>query len=231
MFSMTRIHGLDRYCTSSDFISGVCSRRHNSTERRLSTQLHVPVIGFAAVSGTGKTTLLLKLIPLLKAKGLRIGLIKRAHHSFDIDIPGKDSYELRKAGASQVLVGSEHRWALMVENEAPAELELTNLANRMRSNALDLILVEGFKFSAVPKIEIHRPSMGHPLMATSDPNIFAVVTDKPDSIRTGVPVINMNRPGDLAEFICNRLPTSMTCKRNLESSSLLPSHSPRNGSN
>ena len=171
----------------------------------MSIQAPVPVIGFAAVSGTGKTTLLLKLIPLLKARGLRIGLIKRAHHTFDTDKPGKDSYELRKAGASQVLIGSDHRWALVVENERATEPELSDLLGNLRAETLDLVMVEGFKSAPIPKIELHRPSMGLSLMAAVDPCIIAVATDEPHLVRIEIPVLSLNRPEDVAEFICDRL--------------------------
>ncbi len=163
------------------------------------------LVGLAAGSGSGKTTLLLKVIPLLKARGLRVGLIKRAHHSFDTDKPGKDSFELRKAGASQVLVGSDHRWALVVENDTPKEPTLRELLERLRPEALDLVIVEGFKSAPIPKIEIHRPSLGRPLLAATDPHIIAVATDAPGSVRVGVPVLDLNRPNEVAEFIVGRL--------------------------
>lgn len=171
----------------------------------MSIQTRIPVIGFAATSGTGKTTLLLKVVPLLRARGLRIGLIKRAHHTFDTDKPGKDSYELRKAGASQVLVGSDHRWALVVENDTPAEIKLIDMLNNLRAETLDLVLVEGFKSEPIAKIELHRPSLGQPLMAATDANIVAVATDDPRLVEIGIPVLDMNRPEDVADFICDQL--------------------------
>ncbi len=163
-----------------------------------------PLVGLAAASGTGKTTLLLKIIPLLKARGLRIALIKRAHHTFDTDKPGKDSYELRKAGAAQVLVGSDHRWALVVENESPKEPTLLDLLEKLRPEALDLVIVEGFKSAAIPKIEIHRPSLGQSLLAASDRHIIAVATDMADAVRIGIPVLDLNRPEEITAFICER---------------------------
>jgi len=163
-----------------------------------------PLVGLAAGSGTGKTTLLIKVIPLLKARGLRVALIKRAHHTFDTDKPGKDSYELRKAGASQVLVGSDHRWALVVENDAPKEPTLTELLEKLHLDALDLVIVEGFKMASIPKIEIHRPSLGQPLLAAGDPYIIAVATDVSDSVRIGIPVLDLNRPEEITDFICQR---------------------------
>jgi molybdopterin-guanine dinucleotide biosynthesis protein MobB len=166
--------------------------------------LPCPIIGLAATSGSGKTTLLLKLIPLLRARGLRIGLIKRAHHSFDTDKPGKDSYELRKAGASQVLVGSDHRWALVVENDVPSEPVLATMLDNLRIDTLDLVLVEGFKFEPIPKIEIYRPSLGQPLLAAGDRHIIAVATDDPAFVVTDRPILDLNRPERVAEFLHQR---------------------------
>lgn len=104
----------------------------------------IPLLAFAAWSGTGKTTLLKKLIPALCARGIRPGLIKHTHHDMDVDKPGKDSYELRKAGAAQTIVASQQRWALMTETPDEEELDLQFLASRMDTSKLDLILVEGF---------------------------------------------------------------------------------------
>jgi molybdopterin-guanine dinucleotide biosynthesis adapter protein len=162
----------------------------------------VPVLGLAALSGTGKTTLLRQLLPLLRARGLAVGLIKRAHHTFDIDLPGKDSYELRKAGAAQVLVGSDNRWALMVENERPVEPDLDDLVAKLHRATLDLVIVEGFKLAPIPKIEIHRPSLGQPLLAGNDPWIVAVATDEPQRLRVDIPLFDLERPGEIAQFIC-----------------------------
>ena len=179
------------------------SRTESPRAARLAP-LPCPTIGFAATSGSGKTTLLLKLIPLLRARGLRIGLIKRAHHSFDTDKPGKDSYELRKAGASQVLVGSDHRWALVVENDMPSEPRLATMLGNLRTDMLDLILVEGFKFEPIPKIEIYRPSLGQPLLAAADCHIIAVATDDPAFVAIDRPILDLNRPEQVATFIHRR---------------------------
>ena len=186
----------------------VSAERDATTEARRARSVvpvACPIVGFAAISGSGKTTLLLKLIPLLRARGLRIGLIKRAHHSFDTDKPGKDSYELRKAGASQVLVGSDNRWALVVENEVPTEPTLAALLRNLHTDTLDLILVEGFKFDPIPKIEVHRPSLGQPLLAEGDPHVVAVATDDRDFVRVDLPVLDLNCPDQVADFICQRL--------------------------
>ncbi|MFL6712642.1 MAG: molybdopterin-guanine dinucleotide biosynthesis protein B, partial [Sulfurifustis sp.] len=112
-----------------------------------------PILGIAAYSGTGKTTLLRKILPQLRGRGLRVAVVKHAHHSFDTDVPGKDSYELRKAGAVQMLVASRHRWALITETGDANEPRLDELLGQLDQSNLDLILVEGFKAEAFPKIE------------------------------------------------------------------------------
>lgn len=139
----------------------------------------IPILGFAAYSGTGKTTLLVNIIPLLKQAGYRAGVIKHAHHTFEIDQPGKDSFELRKAGAEQMLIGSKTRWALMVEEpEEDQETRLATYISRLDQDKLDIILVEGFKPEAIDKIELHRPSLGHPLIATADDSVVAIASDE-----------------------------------------------------
>lgn len=164
----------------------------------------VPVLGIAAFSGTGKTTLLTKLLPILKSHGLRIGMIKHAHHTFEVDHPGKDSYELRKAGAEQMLIASRNRWALMVETIPEAEPQLQALLPHLDPNTLDLILVEGFKHERFPKIELHRPSLGHPLLFPGDETVVAVACDAPLPVRTSLPVLDLNDPGQIADFILTR---------------------------
>lgn len=164
-----------------------------------------PVVAFAAWSGTGKTTLLRRVIPLLKARGLRIGVVKHAHHGFEIDHPGKDSYEVRKAGADQVVVGSAERWALVVETpERTAEPSLAELMSGLRLDALDLVLVEGFKPEPVPKIEIHRPALGKPLIAATDPRVVAIATDAPERLDTDLPLLDLDDPAAVAAFIVER---------------------------
>jgi len=165
----------------------------------------LPILGFAAFSGTGKTTLLIKLLPLLTQRGLRVGMIKHAHHSFDVDTPGKDSYELRRAGAAQVLIASRQRWALMVETKRPEEPALDELVAALQQDSLDLILVEGFKQTHFPKIELHRPSLGHPLLYAGDPAIIAVATDAPLQETPPLPLLDLNRPEQVADFIVERL--------------------------
>ncbi|MDX1518673.1 MAG: molybdopterin-guanine dinucleotide biosynthesis protein B, partial [Gammaproteobacteria bacterium] len=137
----------------------------------------IPLIGFAAYSGTGKTTLLTRLIPVLKQQGIRVGVIKHAHHTFEIDQEGKDSYELRKAGANEVLVASKNRWALLADNQSERDLGLTDHLRHIHQDELDLILVEGFKPESIPKIEIHRPSLGHKPFYLHDDSVVAVATD------------------------------------------------------
>lgn len=159
-----------------------------------------PVLGFAAFSGTGKTTLLIQLIPLLAQQGVRVAMIKHAHHDFDIDTPGKDSHELRKAGASQVLIASDRRSALMTEYPALQEPQLEALVAALDPEATDLVLVEGFRHIPFCKIELHRPALGHPLLCRQDKNIIAVATDASlDGI--AVAQLDLNNAGAVTAFI------------------------------
>jgi len=135
----------------------------------------VKVIGLAGWSGAGKTTLLVRVIPVLTARGLRVSTIKHAHHGFDIDQPGKDSWSHRQAGATEVLVASGRRWALMHELRDEAEPKLDALLRRL--TAVDLVLIEGFKRDRHPKIEVHRAANGKPLLYPDDPAIIAVASD------------------------------------------------------
>jgi molybdopterin-guanine dinucleotide biosynthesis protein MobB len=161
----------------------------------------IPVIGFAAFSGTGKTTLLKQLIPLLRERGRHPGLIKHAHHQVEFDQPGKDSYVLRKAGAEQVLLASANRWALMAERPDGSEPELAELLARMELSALDLVLVEGFRHLVFPKIELHRASLGMPLLCEEDDSIIAIASDTPVSLGKQLPRFDLNNPGSIADFI------------------------------
>ncbi|MBU0501211.1 MAG: molybdopterin-guanine dinucleotide biosynthesis protein B [Gammaproteobacteria bacterium] len=162
---------------------------------------HKPLLGFAAYSGVGKTTLLKSLLPLLKERGLRVGLIKLSHHRFEIDIPGKDSYELRKAGAGQVLITSPHRWAMVTELPEPTEPVLDEMLGRLDQDALDLILVEGFRHEAFPKIELHRPLAGHPLLYPADPHIIAIAADAGLPESPPIPLLDLNDPAGIRDFI------------------------------
>jgi len=163
-----------------------------------------PILGFAAFSGTGKTTLLEKLIPQLVEHGIRIAMVKHAHHAFDIDKPGKDSYRLRQAGAQQMLIASDQRLALMTENPAPREPRLEELITRLDLETVDLILVEGFKHVPFPKIELHRETLGKTLLYPDDPAIIAVACDHP--IDTGtLPSLDINDTAAIAMFILDWL--------------------------
>jgi molybdopterin-guanine dinucleotide biosynthesis protein B len=158
-----------------------------------------PLLAIAAYSGTGKTTLLKQLIPLLKQQQIRIGLIKHTHHDMDVDTPGKDSYELRKAGASQTLVANDRRWALMTETPEQQPLDLMYLARRFDSSKVDLILVEGFKHEPISKIVLYREEVGKPLESMLDKYVIAVASDKKtnDILRQ----LDINRPEEIAVFI------------------------------
>ncbi len=162
---------------------------------------HLPIVGFAAFSGTGKTTLLKELLPLLRARGLRVGVVKHAHHSFELDHPGKDSYELRKSGAAQMLIASRSRWALVVERTRDREPRLDEVLLELDQAALDLILVEGFKDEQFAKIELHRPSLRRPLLFPDDDAIIAIATDTPLDDTRRLPQLDLNRPEEIAAFI------------------------------
>lgn len=169
------------------------------------TAVTPPLLGFVGCSGAGKTTLLVQLLPLLRARGLRIGVLKHAHHDFEIDTPGKDSYELRKAGANEMLVASAWRWALMMENTADAEPELASLLRRMDLAALDLILVEGFKHESIAKIEVYRPALGKPPLYPDDAAIIALATDDMTPTSRAVTLLDLNNVAQIADFVCARL--------------------------
>ena len=162
---------------------------------------NIPVLGFAAYSGTGKTTLLKKIIPMLTQQGIRIGMIKHAHHQFEIDYPGKDSFELRKAGAQQMLIASSSRMALITELETAQEPQLDYLISRLEQTSLDLILVEGFRQISYPKIELHRPSLGKPLLCQEDRSIIALASGAPTEIQPVIPLLDLNNPEQITAFI------------------------------
>ena len=162
----------------------------------------VPILGFAAYSGTGKTTLLRQLIPVLKDKNITVAVIKHAHHRFDIDIPGKDSYEIRQAGAQQVLVSSRNLMALMeVQTAEITEPQLSDLIPRLNTSAVDLILVEGFKDDAFPKIELHRPSLDKPLLHSNDEKIIAIAVDAPFNNTQAIKQLDLNNIDEIANYI------------------------------
>ena len=173
---------------------------------------NTPLLGFAAYSGTGKTTLLEQLIPALKQNNIHVALIKHTHHEkFDIDHPGKDSYRLRKAGADQILVASAKRWALMVEHpdkllQQKPEPNLSELLIHLDLDKIDLILVEGFKHEAISKIELHRPQLQKPILQPDDPNIIAIATDEQQiynfpSNKITCPILDLNNIDEISLFI------------------------------
>ena len=155
------------------------------------------VVGLCGWSGAGKTTLLARLIPELCARGCSVSTIKHAHHGFDVDQPGKDSYVHRQAGASEVLVASARRWALLHELREAVEPTLLQLLSHL--SPVDLVLVEGFKRDSHPKIEVHRESLGKPLLQPDDPHIRAVAADT--RLRITVPVLDLNDPVSVADVL------------------------------
>lgn len=161
-----------------------------------------PVVGFCAWSGTGKTTLLVGVIPFLKAAGLRLSVIKHGHHQLELDTPGKDSYRFREAGADQVLLASRKRLAVMQECQSQHEPELQDVLRFVHPHCADLVLVEGFKHTPYPKIEAYRPSLGKPCLYPEDPSVIAVATD---AAIPGLPdhlvKLDINKPQEVAEFI------------------------------
>ena len=156
------------------------------------------IIGIAGWSGAGKTTLLAKLIPRLTARGVRVSTVKHAHHAFDVDQPGKDSHTHRMAGATEVLVSSVNRWALVHELRGAAEPKLSDLLGKLAP--VDLVIVEGFKHGAHPKLEIYRSAVGKPQLHTDDPHIVAVASDAPvPSAR--VPVVGLDDVDAIADLM------------------------------
>jgi molybdopterin-guanine dinucleotide biosynthesis protein B len=159
------------------------------------------VFGFAGWSGSGKTTLIEQLIPRFVKRGLRVSLIKHAHHTFDVDQPGKDSYRHRHAGASEILVTSSRRWVLMHELRGAHEPPFEEQVKRM--SPCNLLLVEGFKFAPIPKLEVWRAETGEPLLHPNDPHIVAVASDA--KVETKVPLLDLNDVDGIASFIVKKL--------------------------
>ncbi|WP_434762854.1 bifunctional molybdopterin-guanine dinucleotide biosynthesis adaptor protein MobB/molybdopterin molybdotransferase MoeA [Vibrio fortis] len=178
---------------------------------------NLPLLGFAAYSGTGKTTLLEALLPMLTESGLRIGVLKHAHHDFDVDKPGKDSYRLRKAGAGQMLISSRKRHVLMTETPE-AEADFDYLLTRFNTEKLDLILVEGCKNIAFPKIELHREEVGKPWLYSNDNNIIAIAADT--QVESDLPQMSINDLEAIRDFIINYTkdfkPTFVSCQSKAE---------------
>jgi molybdopterin-guanine dinucleotide biosynthesis adapter protein len=156
------------------------------------------LFGLVGWSGSGKTTLVVRLVPELARRGLAVSTIKHAHHDFDIDQPGKDSYLHRRAGATEVMVASDQRWALMHEHRGAPEPSLERLIAQM--TPVDLLLVEGFKRHAHPRLEVHRPSVGKPLICREDPSILAVASDTPIS-GLSVPCLDLADTVGIADFV------------------------------
>jgi molybdopterin-guanine dinucleotide biosynthesis protein B len=156
------------------------------------------IIGLAGWSGAGKTTLLIKVIPALIARGLRVSTLKHAHHAFDVDQPGKDSHSHRMAGATEVLVGAASRWALVHELRGEAEPQLDTLLGKL--SPVDLVIIEGYKREAHPKLEVHRAAVGKPLIHPDDPQIVAIAADTAlPSAR--VPVVSLDDVEGIADIL------------------------------
>ena len=160
------------------------------------------VVGFAGYSGSGKTTLVERLIPALKLRGLRVSVVKHAHHKFDIDHPGKDTFRHREAGAFEVVVASDRRLALMREFEQPARLTVHHLIAELYEG-VDWVLVEGFKESNLLKIEVWRAAAGKPALYVDDDFIAAIATDLPAQLPepTLRPVLDLNDPDAVAQWL------------------------------
>ncbi len=153
------------------------------------------IFGFAGYSGSGKTTLIEKIIPIFVAEGLRVSVVKHAHHGFDFDRQGKDSWRHRKAGAGEVLLASDERWVLLHESEK--ETDLAGLIARL--SPCDIVLVEGYKHDPIPKIEVRRKNQGKPLIHPHDPHVVAIASDEP--IEANLPVFDLDAADRIAHFI------------------------------
>ena len=158
-------------------------------------------IGIAGFSGSGKTTLIEKVVPILVGEGLRVSLVKHAHHEFDVDQPGKDSYRHRHAGCTEVLISSSRRWALVHELRGAPEAGLDEQLKRL--SPCDLVLVEGYKHAPIAKIEVHRRESGAPLLHPDDPHVIAVATDEP--LDTKLPQLPLDDALAVARFIVKHL--------------------------
>jgi molybdopterin-guanine dinucleotide biosynthesis adapter protein len=156
------------------------------------------IIGLAGWSGSGKTTLLTRVIPRLVARGLAVSTLKHAHHAFDVDQPGKDSHSHRMAGATEVLVGSANRWALVHELRGEVEPALGALIRRL--SPVDLVLIEGYKRAPHPKLEVYRAALGKPLLHPDDPAIVAIASDTPLPA-AGIPVVDLDDVERVADLL------------------------------
>jgi molybdopterin-guanine dinucleotide biosynthesis protein B len=164
-------------------------------------------MGFVGSSGSGKTTLIAAVVPLLTGAGLRVGVLKHARHGFDIDQPGKDSYRVREAGATRVMVASGDRWVMMGEEPSRfAEPPFSELLQRLALEELDLVLAEGFAGEVYPKIEVYRPAHGQPPKCwPGDRSVIAVASDAVLPVTEPVRLLDLNAPPSVAEFILERL--------------------------
>jgi molybdopterin-guanine dinucleotide biosynthesis adapter protein len=159
------------------------------------------ILGVVGWSGSGKTTLITKLIPLLSGRGLKVATLKHAHHNFDVDVPGKDSYEHRKAGACEVIVSSARRWVQMHEVGAGREATLAELVQRL--SPCDLVLIEGFKTDRHPKMEVFRKATAKSPLHPDDSRIVAIASDQ-EFPGAGVPVVDLNNTEAVADLVCER---------------------------
>ncbi len=161
----------------------------------------IPILGFAAPSGTGKTTLLTQILPELKRQGLQVAIIKHSHHNFEIDHPGKDSYRLRSAGASPVLLVSKYRRVVITEFSEQQEPNLAEQLAVLDQTNLDLILVEGFRHEGFPKIELHRDNLNKSMLYLTDPHIIAIASDIMHELPPHITLLNINDPTNCVDFI------------------------------
>jgi molybdopterin-guanine dinucleotide biosynthesis protein MobB len=162
----------------------------------------IPILGFSAYSGTGKTTLLRQIIPLLKQRGLRVSVIKHAHHDFDLDFPGKDSYELRKSGADQTVICTMTRMATITEfSGRDQEPGLQQIIASLDSSRADIVLVEGYKGIRFPKIELHRAALRKPYFFDKDDSIIAIACDAKPPGELSIPMLDINDIDSIATFI------------------------------
>jgi molybdopterin-guanine dinucleotide biosynthesis protein B len=155
------------------------------------------VIGLSGWSGAGKTTLLSRVIPYLLGRGLRVSVIKHAHHEFDVDVPGKDSWVHRQSGATEVLVSSTRRWALMHELRGAAEPRLPELLAKLAP--VDLVVVEGFKREPINKIEVHRAANGKPLLFPDDASVVGIASDV--AVETALPIVHLDDIEEVAALM------------------------------
>lgn len=169
--------------------------------------LLLPVVGFVGASGSGKTTLITGVLPALCAAGLRVAVLKHAHHGFQMDRPGKDSFRVREAGASQILVASRSRWALLSELDGDLEEPpFGELLGRLDRDRLDIVLAEGFAGECYPKIEVHRPALGEPPRCwPADPMVIAVATDAALAVASPVQRLDLNAPLEVTAFLLAHL--------------------------